>query len=34
MELSFTGAHDRFRAEVRAFFDSALTDELRARADS
>ena len=30
MELSFTGAHDRFRDEVRAFFDTALTDELRA----
>ncbi len=29
MELSFTPQHDRFRAEVREFFDTALTDELR-----
>ncbi len=30
MELKFTAEHDRFRDEVRAFFESALTDELRA----
>ena len=30
MELRFTAAHDRFRDEVREFFDGALTDELRA----
>ena len=30
MELKFTAPHDGFRAEVRAFFDTALTDELRA----
>ena len=30
MELAFTAANDRFRAEVREFFDAALTDELRA----
>ena len=29
MELSFTPEHDRFRAEVREFFDTALTDELK-----
>jgi hypothetical protein len=30
MELSFTAAHDRFRNDVREFFDTALTEELRA----
>jgi len=30
MELAFTAENDRFRAEVREFFDAALTDELRA----
>jgi alkylation response protein AidB-like acyl-CoA dehydrogenase len=30
MELAFTAEHDRFRAEVRAFFETALTDDLRA----
>jgi alkylation response protein AidB-like acyl-CoA dehydrogenase len=30
MELAFTPENDRFRAEVRDFFEGALTDELRA----
>ena len=30
MELSFNAAHDRFRSDVREFFETALTDELRA----
>jgi alkylation response protein AidB-like acyl-CoA dehydrogenase len=30
MELTFTPDHDRFRTDVREFFASALTDELRA----
>ena len=30
MELKFTDEHDRFRAEVREFFATALTDDLRA----
>jgi alkylation response protein AidB-like acyl-CoA dehydrogenase len=30
MELSFTAEHDRFRDDVREFFDTALTADLRA----
>ncbi len=30
MELKFNAEHDRFRNEIRAFFEAALTDELRA----
>src|SRR4030095_3589775 len=30
MELRFTPEHDRFRADVRAFFETAVTKDLRA----